>query len=66
MLPKEYNWLLSHPEIDKKYAGEYIAIIGECVVSHGKDFKKVFKEAEKRGEKFYIHKVPHQDKELVV
>ncbi|MFQ5754061.1 MAG: DUF5678 domain-containing protein, partial [bacterium] len=47
MLPKEYNWLLKNPEIETKYAGEYIAIIGESVVAHGKDFKKVLKEAEK-------------------
>ena len=66
MLPKEYNWLLNHPEIETKYSGEYIAIIGESVVSHGKDFKKVLSEAEKYGEKPYIHKVPHKDKDLVV
>ena len=66
MLPTEYNWLLNHPEIETKYPGEYIAIIGESVVSHGKDFKKVLSEAEKHGKKPYIHKVPHLDKDLVV
>ena len=65
MLPKEYNWLLHHPEIEIKYTGEYIAIIGESVVSHGKDFKKVLNEAEKYGENPYIHKVPHRDRDLV-
>lgn len=66
MLPKEYNWLLNHPEIETKYYGEYIAIIGESVVSHGKNFKEVLSKAEKYGKMPYIHKIPHIDKELVV
>ena len=49
MLPKEYDWLLSHPEIETEYPGEYIAIVGEEVVAHGKDFRKVLEEAEKAG-----------------
>jgi hypothetical protein len=48
MIPKEYTWLLMNPEIENQYAGEYIAIIGESIVAHGKDFKKVLKEAKKR------------------
>ena len=39
MLPKEYNWFLRNPEIETKYAGEYVAIIGESVVAHGRDLK---------------------------
>ena len=66
MLPKEYSWLLKNPAIENKYAGEYIAIIGESVVAHGKDFKKTLKEAEKHGSEPFIHKVPSSDKELVV
>ena len=66
MLPKEYNWLLMNPEIETQYAGEYIAIIGESVVAHGKDFKKILQEAEKQGKEPFIHKVPSSDKELVV
>lgn len=66
MLPKEYNWLLENPEIETKYAGEYIAIIGESIVAHGYDFNKVLKEAEEHGGNPYIHKVPSADKELVV
>ncbi len=66
MLPKEYNWLLKNPEIETKYAGEYIAIIGESVVAHGKNFKEVLKEAEKHGKNPFIHKVPSSDKELAV
>jgi len=66
MIPKEYAWLLVNPEIDNQYAGEYIAIIGESIVAHGKDFQKVLKEAEKYGKEPFIHKAFSSDKELIV
>jgi len=66
MLPKEYDWLLSHPEIEIEYAGEYVAIAGESIVAHGKDFRQVLEEAEKNGKEAFIHKVPSSDKDLVV
>lgn len=65
MLPKEYTWFLKHPESVAQYSGEYIAIVGEEIVAHGKNFKAVFRAAEKRGTP-YIHKVPRADRELVV
>ena len=66
MLPKEYNWFLAHPELETHYAGEYIAIIGEAVVAHGKDFHAVLQEAKRYGQSPFIHKVPTADKDLVV
>lgn len=66
MIPIEYNWLLENPEIESKYAGEYIAIVGESLVAHGRDFQKVLKEAEKHGNGPFIHKVPSSDMELIV
>lgn len=48
MLPKEYTWFINHPEISAAYSGEYIAIIDESVVAHGKNFKQVLEEAEKK------------------
>jgi hypothetical protein len=66
MKNREYNWLLSHPEIEDKYGGEYIAIINEKVVARGKDFMKVIKKAEKIGKEPFIYKVPPVDKLVVV
>jgi hypothetical protein len=67
MSNRELNWLVSHPEIEEKYVGEYVAIVGEKIVAHGKDFKKVLEEAEKADSKEpFIHKVLPPDKELVV
>ena len=65
MLPKENDWLLSHPEIETKYAGKYVAIVGESIAAYGKDFKEVLKKAEKSGNELFIHKVPALDKDLV-
>ena len=66
MIPKESTWLLSNPEVESQYAGEYIAIIGETIVAHGKDFQKVLEEAKKYGENPLFHKVPSSDKEMIV
>jgi len=66
MISKEHNWLINHPEIDNKYAGEYIAIVGEEIVAHGNNFKNVLTNAEKFGKNPYIHKVPYSNKALVV
>ncbi|MEW6685834.1 MAG: DUF5678 domain-containing protein [Candidatus Edwardsbacteria bacterium] len=66
MCNKELNWLLSHPEIEEKYIGEYIAIVDDKIVAHGKDFKKVLEEAGKKGKEAFIYKVLPLDKELVV
>jgi hypothetical protein len=66
MLPSKYDWLLSHPEIEIEYPGEYIAIVGDKVVAHGRDFRQVLKEAEKIGRQPFIHKVPSLDEELAV
>ncbi len=65
MLAKEYAWFLDHPEVVARHAGEYIAIVGEAVVAHGRDLEAIFATAEKYGEPL-IHKVPPADKELVV
>lgn len=66
MSPKEYIWLLAHPEVTERYPGEYIAIVGEDVVAHGSDFKKVLQKAEQNGREPFIHKVPLPDRDLIV
>ncbi|MFQ5864872.1 MAG: DUF5678 domain-containing protein [bacterium] len=66
MTNKEYNWLLSHPEVETQYGGEYIGIVGDSLVAHGKDLKEVLKKAEETGKEPFIYKVPHADKLVVV
>ncbi|HEX9731127.1 MAG TPA: DUF5678 domain-containing protein [Thermoanaerobaculia bacterium] len=65
MLRKEYGWFLDHPEIIAQYSGEYIAIVGDKVVAHGRSFKAVFEEAERHGRPL-VHKVQPTDKEVIL
>ncbi|MEW6481974.1 MAG: DUF5678 domain-containing protein [bacterium] len=65
-MEKEYAWFLLQTDLEKRYSGEYIAIVGNSVVAHGKDFKNVLKKAEKKGEEPFIYKVPPKDKLMVV
>lgn len=63
----EFNWLISRPEETQKFAGEYIALVGEAIVAHGKDFEAVLKEAEqKTSQEPFIYKVPPAGREVVV
>jgi len=67
MSDMEFNWLIAHPEEAEKYPGEYIAIVGESIVAHGKDFKAVLAAAERQtGQEPFIYKVPVADREVVV
>ena len=65
MLRTEYNWLMRHPDEVGRYSGEYIAVVGESIVAHGKSFKTVFSEAKKHGDPL-LHKVPPADKEMII
>lgn len=66
-LPKEYEWWASHSsDMDDKYRGEYIAIVGEEVVAHGKNLATVLEEAEKGGRKPWIHKVPSSNRAMII
>jgi hypothetical protein len=62
---RELDWLVLHPELEENYVGEYIAIVGDRIVAHGKDFKKVLEDGEMADQEPFIHKVPPLDKELV-
>jgi len=66
MPSKEIEWLSNHPEIEEKYVGEYVGIVENRIVAHGKNFKEVLEIAQKAGEVPFIHKVLPSDKELVV
>ncbi len=58
---KEFEWLGKHPGEKARYKGEYIAVVGERIVSHGKDPKVVIEEAKKLSPKPLIAKVPKSE-----
>ena len=41
---KDYSWLASHPEIEEKYLGEWIAVHDGQVIAHGRDLDRIIKE----------------------
>lgn len=61
MKGKEHNYLATHPEIFRKYRGEYIAVIGEKVVAHGTELDKVLDKAKKIEKLPLTMKIPRED-----
>ena len=61
MREAEFNWVANHPEIFKKYRGEYVAIIGKKVIAHGKHLKQVIKKAEKIEKEPLTAYIPKED-----
>jgi hypothetical protein len=50
----EQRWLAAHPEISEKYAGKFIAIVGQKIIAHGKHELEVIKTAEKVSKDYVI------------
>lgn len=42
---KEYLWLCDHPEEEAKYEDEWIAVVVDKIVAHGKNLQKVREKA---------------------
>jgi len=63
-MDKNYQFFMKE-NIDS-YIGEWIAIAGQKIIAHGKDLKKVFKEAKEKNPKDrpMITRVP--DKETMI
>ncbi|MDI6735537.1 MAG: DUF5678 domain-containing protein [bacterium] len=61
----EHNWLAKHPEITQQYRGEYVAVIGEKIVTHGTNLDEVIDKAEKIEELPLVAKIP-KDEVLIV
>lgn len=57
----ESTWLAKHPEVRKKYRGEYIAVSGQRVLAHGKILKDVMEQARKTDPNPLICKIPTQE-----
>lgn len=38
---KDFEWLAAHPEVERRYAGEWILVENEQIIAHGKDLGAV-------------------------
>lgn len=63
---RELEWLSKHPEEEAKYRGEYIAVVSEKIVAHGKDPKNVIEEAKRISTRPLIAKVPLREGLMIV
>lgn len=45
----ESIWICKNPEEVYQYEGEWIAVVGEKIVTHGEELERVINEAEKYG-----------------
>lgn len=60
-MSKEFRWISKHPEEKAKHKGEYIAIVGERIVSYGKDALRVLAQAKRASRDPLLIKVPEHD-----
>lgn len=61
-MKKEYEFLVkSSKNISKKYKGEWIAVVEDKIVAHGKNFKEVAKKAKKISTHPVFDKIPQED-----
>jgi len=58
---KELMWLLEHPEEELRYKGEYIAIVDDKVIAHGKEFQQVIEDAKRHSPDPLLVKVSEWD-----
>ena len=61
MRKEEIGFLATHPQELSKYRGEWIAVVGDKIIAHGKDFKKVDDEARKISPNPVFDKIPKED-----
>ena len=54
-------WSLTHPLNFNKYKGEYIALVNDRIIAHGKKFEKVEKKAKKVDKEPVFVKIPENE-----
>lgn len=59
---KEHEWFTKNSiDVSQKYKGEWIAIVDDKIVAHGKVFKDVADEARKTSPKPLYFQIPKED-----
>ncbi|MBC8233352.1 hypothetical protein H8E77_27710 [bacterium] len=58
----EEKWLAEHPEICEQYVGEFIAILREEIIAHGKNEQDVLEQADKISDDYVLtYLYPHEE-----
>ena len=58
----EEKWLAEHPEICEQYVGEFIAILAEKIIAHGKNEREVLEQADQISDDYILtYLYPHEE-----
>ena len=67
-LQAEHNWLVEQHKEAKKYAGQWIAILGNKIVAHGRSLQEVYRKAIRQHPRNppLVTYVPKKDEEIFI
>jgi hypothetical protein len=58
----EEKWLAEHPEICEQHVGEFIAILGDEIIAHGKNEQEVLEQADRISDDYVLtYLYPHEE-----
>lgn len=62
MSKRDFEWLnVHHPELQRKYGGQYVAVVNQRIVASGKDARSVLKKAARFSARPHLAKIPRED-----
>ena len=61
MSTRDFEWLNAHhPQLQRKYGGQYVAVVNQRVVASGKDARSVLKKASRYSPRPHLAKIPQE------
>ena len=62
MSRRDFEWLNAHhPQLQRKYGGQYVAVVNQHIVASGKDARSVLKKASRYSPQPHLAKIPRED-----
>ena len=62
MSRRDFEWLnAKHPQLQRKYGGQYVAVVNQRIVASGKDARSVLKKASRYSPQPHLAKIPRED-----
>ena len=62
MSKRDFEWLnAQHPKLQRKYGGQYVAVVKQRIVASGTDARSVLKKAARYSPKPHLAKIPRED-----
>lgn len=59
---QDFGWLNAHhPKLQRKYGGQYVAVVNRQIVASGKDARSVLRKARSSSPRPHLAKIPRED-----